>query len=66
MPQKRPFSIVLPDGSHGGSFPSLVSALYRARNYNASRQARGLPLLVVIDRNTGSTYTAEPNAEGAE
>lgn len=48
------------------AYPTLNAALYHAKRFNRSRKIRGLDLLTVLDRNTGTVYTAEPEMQEDE
>ena len=57
----RPFSIILPDGKRSTAYPTLHAALYNARTFNASRAARDLPFVRVLNRDTGKLYDIGPD-----
>ena len=61
--QSRPFSIVLPGGKRLTSYATLLAALRDARTCNASRVARDLPCVMVLDRSTGRVYDVAPGAD---
>jgi len=59
----RPYSILLPDGKCSTSHRSLLGALVTARTCNVSREARGLPFVRVMGRETGRTWDVPPDAD---
>lgn len=58
------FSLLLPEGGRSAiQKPEVIGAVHDARRANASRAARGLPLVRLLNRVTGKVYDVPPDAD---